>query len=140
MVFWSDILALSTDKQGASHLAQFTYTLLGIQGVLVKNTANLLKADSIITLRDVETLNLIKRGAHVSVNFKDDNINISFSASLAKPKHLALFLLGFPWSLPSYSHMETTNKSNGFCQTFSRPTSGGAKVIPNPILAPTSPH
>jgi len=36
------------DKQGVSHLAQFTYTLLGIKSVLVENAANLLKADSII--------------------------------------------------------------------------------------------
>ena len=39
-----------------------------------------LKVDTIITLRDIETLNLVRRGSHVSVNFKDNSINISFSA------------------------------------------------------------
>lgn len=39
-----------------------------------------LKVDSIITLRDVETLNLVKKGSNVSVTFNDKNINISFAA------------------------------------------------------------
>ena len=38
------------------------------------------KTDRIITTRDIETINLVKRGSNVSVSFNDKNINISFSA------------------------------------------------------------
>ena len=38
------------------------------------------KRDTIITIRDIETINLVKRGSNVSVSFNDKNMNISFSA------------------------------------------------------------
>ena len=39
-----------------------------------------LTQDTIITTKDIEDLNLVKRGSNVSVTFFDKNINISFSA------------------------------------------------------------
>ncbi|MDQ7045980.1 MAG: flagellar basal body P-ring formation chaperone FlgA [Sulfurimonas sp.] len=39
-----------------------------------------LKAKSILTLKDIQTLNLIKKGSYVVVNIDNNNINISFSA------------------------------------------------------------
>ncbi|MDF1875466.1 flagellar basal body P-ring formation protein FlgA [Sulfurimonas sp. SAG-AH-194-I05] len=38
------------------------------------------KINSILNLRDIETLNLVKKGAHVSVRLNNNNISISFSA------------------------------------------------------------
>ena len=38
------------------------------------------KPDTVVTLRDIQTLNLVKRGSNVNVSFNDKNINISFSA------------------------------------------------------------
>lgn len=39
-----------------------------------------LKADTVITIRDIEALNLVKKGDQVLVTINDNNINISFSA------------------------------------------------------------
>ena len=39
-----------------------------------------LKPDTIITSRDIQVLNMVKRNANVQVRFEDKNINISFSA------------------------------------------------------------
>ncbi|MBC8238597.1 MAG: flagellar basal body P-ring formation protein FlgA [Helicobacteraceae bacterium] len=38
------------------------------------------KTDTVVTIRDIQTLNLVKRGSNVNVSFNDKNINISFSA------------------------------------------------------------
>ena len=52
------------------------------------NTSQLkrhLKNKSIITTRDIETLNLVKKGSIVNVNLNNNNINISFSAKALHP-------------------------------------------------------
>ena len=73
------ISALNTTKKSIP-FGKFRAMPINVNHLNITQSKRKLKADSIITSRDIETLNLIKRGAHVTVNFKDNNINISFSA------------------------------------------------------------
>ncbi|MFT5660976.1 MAG: flagella basal body P-ring formation protein FlgA [Sulfurimonas sp.] len=73
------ISALNSTKKSIQ-FDKFRAIPINVHQLNVTQSKRNLKVDSIITSRDIETLNLVKRGAHVTVNFKDNSINISFSA------------------------------------------------------------
>lgn len=71
--------ALNTTKKSIQ-LDKFRAMPINTEHLNTTQSKRNLKMNSIVTLRDIETLNLVKRGANVSVSFEDKNINISFSA------------------------------------------------------------
>lgn len=73
------ISLLNTTKKQVQ-LDKFKAMPINIEHLNITQSKKNMKADYIINIRDIETLNLVKRGAHVSATFKDSNINISFSA------------------------------------------------------------
>ena len=73
------ISALNTTKKRIQ-LDKFRAMPINVKNINVSETKRKLQADYIITSRDIENLNLVKRDSYVSVTFQNKSINISFSA------------------------------------------------------------
>lgn len=73
------ISALNTIKKSIQ-LDKFRASPININKLNISQSKRHLRAGYIITIRDIEELNLVKRGANISVAFQNKNINISFSA------------------------------------------------------------
>ena len=62
------------------HFDKFKSTPVNSKHLNTTQLKKHIKANKIITLRDIETLNLVKKGSNVLVSLNNNNINISFSA------------------------------------------------------------
>ena len=71
--------AFNTTKKSI-RFTKFRAMPINVNHLNISQSKRNLKSDSIITLRDIDSLNLVKRGSHVSVKFEENHINISFSA------------------------------------------------------------
>jgi flagellar basal body P-ring formation protein FlgA len=73
-------ISLLNTKQKMIHFDTFRGMPINQTHLNTAQSIRKLTQDTIITTKDIEDLNLVKRGSNVSVTFFDKNINISFSA------------------------------------------------------------
>ena len=73
------VSTLTTTKKGI-YLDKLRALPISMEQINTTQLKHHVKQDYIITLRDVEMLNIIKKGSHVNISLKNNNINISFSA------------------------------------------------------------
>lgn len=73
------ISALNTKKE-LIELDKFRDIPINIEHLNISQTRRSTKEKSILTMKDIQTLNLVVKGSHVIVNHDTNNINISFSA------------------------------------------------------------
>jgi len=73
------ISALNTKKE-IVELDKFRDIPINIEHLNISQTRRNTKERSILTIKDIQTLNLVAKGSHVIVNHDSNNINISFSA------------------------------------------------------------
>lgn len=73
------VSSLNTSKKKVN-FDKFRSLPINVKQLNISQLKRHLKSQSIITARDIETLNLVKKGSIVNVNLNNNNINISFSA------------------------------------------------------------
>lgn len=76
---WETISALNTIKKSIV-LDRFRTLPISIAHLNVSQSKRNLKAKKILTVRDIQTLHLVKKNANVNVHLKDGNLDISFLA------------------------------------------------------------
>ena len=71
--------ALNTTKKNIQFHKFKAMPITEVQLNFIQSKRNM-RAETILTSRDIENLHLVKRGSNVSVNYKNNTINISFSS------------------------------------------------------------
>lgn len=75
-----DKISLLTATQKTIYFDRFKATPIGLKQLNITQAKRNMKQNRILTTRDIEGLNIIKKGSFVTVFMTNNNINISFSA------------------------------------------------------------